>query len=385
MPPCLPTSPPVSSQQNIRNSPPPPPAPAPRTRTMPIINKNIIATISILLLIIITIPSCKKSPAENTRESINQTITIYCSVDQVYAEKLIAEFEKSHPDITIQTRFDTETTKTTGLVQRLRTERANPQADLFWSSEIFQTISLAHENILASFDSPQVHDWPETYRDKDRRWYAFAARARVIAYDPTRTTDPPTYWRDLADPKYKNRIAMADPVFGTTRGHIATWYTLWGKNATNQFLHQLKQNNIRIVVSNSQAVRELLQHSVDFAITDTDDVHAANRNGNHLAIVYPRHGPNPHEGTLLIPNTLAFIAGRPQSPALRSFAEFILSEESERLLYQSDARNIPIIFKKEIAVDPALKVPDPLEVEYDVVAENMNAAVKSAVQILNGK
>ncbi len=352
---------------------------------MLVTNKNTIATLSILLFIIITIPSCKKSPAENTSKSTNQTITIYCSVDQIYAEKLIAEFEKSHPDITVQTRFDTETTKTTGLVQRLRTERANPQADLFWSSEIFQTITLANENILASFDSPKVHDWPVTYRDKDRRWYAFAARARVIAYDPSRTTDPPRYWRDLAKPQYKNRIAMADPVFGTTRGHIATWYTLWGKNEFDHFLHQLKENNIRIVVSNSQTVRELLQHSVDFAITDTDDVHAANRNGNHLAIIYPKHGDGPRQGTLLIPNTLAFIAGRPQSPALRSLAEFILSEESERLLYRSDARNIPIIFTKEIAVDPVLKVPDPLAVEYDVVAENMNAAVKSAVQILNGK
>jgi len=337
----------------------------------------------VLLLHAFIFTGCSKS-ADGTKQSLDQSVVIYCSVDQIYAQRLVAEFQKKYPDISVQTRFDTETTKTTGLVQRLRSERTNPQADLFWSSEIFQTIGLAKEGLLKSFDSPEVHDWPTRYRDANRQWYAFGGRARVIAYDPERSDDPPASWSDLSDPKYMNRIAMADPVFGTTRGQVAVWYTLWGKDQTDQFLHQLKNNNINIVVSNSQTVRELLQGAVDFALTDTDDVWAANRNGNHLAVVYPRHGNGKNEGTLIIPNTLAFIKGRPESSAVRSLANFILSVEGERVLYESDSRNIPIIYAEEISPDSDIQVPDPLQVEYDVAADNMKTAVRSAVHILSG-
>jgi len=261
---------------------------------------------------------CGKSGGSGTGGA-GAEVVIYCSVDQEYAEEIVDAFHEAHPEINVSTRFDSETTKTTGLVQRLRAERANPRADLFWSSEIFQTIRLGQDGVLKPFETEAVRDWPVEYRDSQRRWYAFAGRARVIAYDAALTNDPPMNWKDLTDAKYRDRVAMADPVFGTTRGHVAMWYWWWGGEEAERFLRGLKANRLRVVTSNSQSVRELLQQTVDFAITDTDDVWAAHRNGHRLAVVYPNHGARlghgkndeaKDNGTLIIPNTLAFVAGR---------------------------------------------------------------------------
>jgi iron(III) transport system substrate-binding protein len=341
----------------------------------------ITATMSVVML-----SGCNRNPDENASPDVDadstnrSSVVMYCSVDQEYAEAIIAEFEIAYPHIDVRPRFDTETTKTTGLVQRLRSEKENPQADLFWSSEVFLTIRLAEEGLLQPFESDSTTNWPAAYRDSNRRWYAFAGRARVIAYNPERVDDPPSSWKDMVDPEYKGRIVMADPVFGTTRGHVATWYHLWGADRAESFLEALVDNGLRVVASNSQTVREVVQGSADFAITDTDDVWAFQRNGYDLAVVYPIHGEG--QGTLLIPNTLAFIAGREQDEAVTTMAEFILSEKIESMLYASDSHNVPIVH--DIEIDPKYRVPDPLVVDFEDVASTMREAIDSAVRILQG-
>ncbi|MHC4356102.1 MAG: extracellular solute-binding protein, partial [Planctomycetota bacterium] len=126
--------------------------------------------------------SCRKGSPQDGRE-----VVLYCSVDQEVAEPIIAEFEEQ-TGIDVLARFDTEASKTAGLVRRIRAEAASPVADVFWSSEIFHTIRLARENLLAPYDSDATSDWPALYADPNGRWYGFALRARVIAYSMERVS-----------------------------------------------------------------------------------------------------------------------------------------------------------------------------------------------------
>ena len=154
-------------------------------------------------------------------------VVLYTSADQEYAEQIVRAFASTYPEITILPRYDTELTKTTGLVERLRAEAAAPQADIFWSSENFLTIQLASENLLVAPSADVIAslgEWPATFRDPENRWFGFAGRARVVAYHPDRVSDNevPQTWQELAEPRYRGRVVIADPNFGTTRGHVAT-------------------------------------------------------------------------------------------------------------------------------------------------------------------
>src|SRR5262249_37177182 len=113
-------------------------------------------------------------------------VVLYTSVDTMVYTPIVAEFENQYK-IKVKVVPDTEATKTTGLVARLRSERAKPRADVWWSSEPMGSVTLAKSGILEPFVSKAETDfkegWPAYLRAKDKTWYGFAQRARVMAYN----------------------------------------------------------------------------------------------------------------------------------------------------------------------------------------------------------
>jgi iron(III) transport system substrate-binding protein len=332
------------------------------------------------LVIIITVclffslPSCRKSPQQDYRK-----VVLYCSVDQEIAEPIIAEFEKK-AGIDVLTRFDTEASKTVGLVQRIRAEAASPIADVFWSNEIFHTIRLARESLLAPYGSDSTKDWPALYADPNGCWYGFALRARVIAYNTARIAagDAPKCLEDVLDSKWKGRLVMATPEFGTTGGDVASWFAHYDSDQAKQTLEGLKANEIRLVAGNSTAVRMVATGQADICFTDTDDVYAAQRNGWPVAMNYLDQGG---DGVLTIPNTAALIKGGRNPKEAEELMEFLISEQLEKMLLSSDSHNCPI--------HPALAeqferyvIPKPLGVDYEKIADNLSAAIRTAREVL---
>src|SRR6476660_9899443 len=110
----------------------------------------------LILLSSFFICGCDRQPA---REAV-----LYTSIDQPIAAPIVREFEqKTGIKVTLVT--DTEATKSVGLAERLRAEKANPQADVWWSNEIFHTINLADEGVLVVGGAPEQPDVPKNLRD----------------------------------------------------------------------------------------------------------------------------------------------------------------------------------------------------------------------------
>ena len=338
--------------------------------------KNVFPCLIIIVTacLLSTLPSCRKTPRQKFRKVI-----LYCSVDQVIAEPIIAEFERL-TGIDVLPRFDTEASKTIGLVQRIRAEAASPIADIFWSNEIFHMIRLARESLLASYASDATKDWPERYADPEGRWYGFALRTRVIAYNTTRVSagDAPKCLEDVLDSKWKGRLVMAAPEFGTTGGDVASWFAHYDSARAMEILEELKANDIRLVAGNSTAVRMVATGQADVCFTDTDDVHAAQRNGWPVAMNYLDQGG---DGALAIPNTAALIKGAGNPEEAEELMEFLLSEQLEQMLAGSDSHNCPI--RPALAEKFKLYVvPKPLNVDYEKVADNLHLAIRTAMEVL---
>ncbi len=328
---------------------------------------------AILILLTIVPPGCRS-------EAPRQEVVLYCSADQQVAEPIIAEFQRQ-TGITVLARFDTEADKTVSLVNRLRAEAAHPAADVFWSNEVFYTIRLAREGLLAPYegDNAAVLAWPEAFRDGPRRWHGFALRARVIAYGTRRVAadQAPGRLEDLLDGRWKDRIVMASPEAGTTGGDVASWLAHYGKGRAEEIMRGLKANRIRLAGSNSAAVQMIVAGQADVALTDTDDVYAAQRDGKPVAMKYLDQGG---DGALVIPNTVAVMKGGPHPAAARRLVEFLLSERAERMLAEGDSHNAPV---GAAAKDfPALAIPRPLRVDPDAVVDCLPAAIEMSREIL---
>lgn len=296
-------------------------------------------------------------------------VVAYCSVDTAFAEPILAEFEKRTGFI-VHRIFDTEAGKTTGLVNKLLAEKQSPRADVWWSGEIFGTMQLASRGVLADDRPSAAMDVPERYRDPKGRWTAIGLRGRVIAYDPKRIKkdDLPKRWCDLAEARYQGRLCMADPRFGTTRGHMATLLALWGRPAMERFYRALKANGCKLTDGNSQSVLRVTRGMSDFAATDTDDVLSAQRQGGSVAMIYPDldapDGARKVPGTLWIPSSVALIEGAPHAEAGRLLVHYLVSPEVEQKLHESESKNVPV----RPALRSLLKASAPGEAQVDYSA-----------------
>lgn len=322
--------------------------------------------------------SCRGSCRDRAKPA-QRRVVLYCSADQQYAEEVIAAFEK-RTGVKVLARYDTEAGKTVGLVQRIRSEAAAPGADVFWSSEVFHTIRLAREGLLAPYSPADASRRAKVYNDAGGLWHGFAARARVICYNTLRVSpdEAPRRLEDLLDAKWAGRCVMADPAFGTTGGDVASWFAHYGDQRAMEILRGLKANDMILADGNSTAVRMVATGQADICLTDTDDVYAAVRNGWPVAMNYLDQGG---DGVLTIPNTVAVIAGGPHPAEARLLAKFLLSGEVEIMLAESDSHNIPTL--------PGLAgrfaryaVARPLSISYQNIADKLPTATGSSRKIL---
>src|SRR6267143_2124354 len=110
------------------------------------------------------------------------TVVVYVSHDQVFSEPVLKDFEKA-TGIKVKAVFDTEETKSAGVMNRLIAEKSNPQADVYWANEPIRAELLRQEGVSAPYRSPSAEGIPEQFRNPEGHWTGFSARARILIVD----------------------------------------------------------------------------------------------------------------------------------------------------------------------------------------------------------
>jgi iron(III) transport system substrate-binding protein len=292
---------------------------------------------SVIAPVLVGLLGCR-SP-EQSRHA-ERAVTIYVSTDRVFSEPVLRDYEK-RARVRVDAVYDTEETKSTGLANRLIAEKPRPQADVFWSNEPVRTLVLKSRNALAPYRSPNATGIPTALVDKDGYWTGFSARIRVIAYNTTLVTpaDAPQSVFDLADPRWRGQVAIADPRFGSTSFHVAALYAAAGDERMDAFFRQLKANDVKIVDGNS-VVRDLVARGeVKIGLTDTDDVNVAIEDGQPIAMVLPDAAGL---GVPVMPNMVSLVANAPHVEEGQRLIDYLLSRDVEEQLARSAAVQIPL-------------------------------------------
>ncbi|HET9786841.1 MAG TPA: extracellular solute-binding protein, partial [Pyrinomonadaceae bacterium] len=267
-------------------------------------------------------------------------VTVYVSTDRVFSEPILTNYEQK-TGTKVNAVYDTEETKSTGLANRLLAEKNNPQADVFWSNEPVRTLVLKKRGVLSPYKSPNADGIPPTFRDPESYWTGFSARSRVIVYNTNlvKPDEAPKSVIDLANPRWKAQVAIADPRFGSTSFHVAALYAELGDERADEFFRKLKANDVKIVSSNSVVRDMVARGEVKVGLTDTDDVNVALEDKQPVAMIFPDHDGM---GVPVMPNMVSMIAGAPHAEAAKNLIDYLLSAEVERMLAQSDAVQIPL-------------------------------------------
>lgn len=269
-------------------------------------------------------------------------VVVYTALDREFSEPLLEDYRTSS-GTTVLAKYDVESTKTVGLVEALIAEKARPRCDLFWNNEILNTIRLQKLGLLAAVKSPHGEEFPAAMRDPTGQWYGFAARLRIIIVN-TKLLAEAEYPRsilELRDPKWRGRVGIAKPLFGTTATHFAVMFSEWGEEKATDFLRAMIANETQILGGNKQVATAVASGQLAWGLTDTDDALGQIEAGMPVAIVYPDQ-QEAGLGVLAIPNTLAILKDCPHLEQARELREYLLTPTIENALANGPSGQVPL-------------------------------------------
>jgi iron(III) transport system substrate-binding protein len=267
-------------------------------------------------------------------------VIVYTSVDDVFARPIAERFEQQ-TGIKVRLVPDTEETKSTGLLHRLIAEKGRPQADVFWSGDPVRAAILKARSVSTPYRSPQAQGLPKRFSDPDAHWTGFSARARVLIYNTNLVASgqQPTSIFDLLEKRFRGKACIANPLFGTASMHAAALFAGLGESRAKEFFEGFTKNGGTILSSNGEVRRRVSAGEFAVGITDTDDANVARLEGKPVGVVYP---DQQGIGMLIVPNCAVLIAAGPNGAAGRRFIDYLLCEETERALAESEAAQMPL-------------------------------------------
>lgn len=289
------------------------------------------------------------------RETPAQSVVVYSALDREFSEPILNDYARRN-GVRVLPKFDVESTKTVGLTNSIILEAVRPRCDLFWNNEILNTLRLKEKGLLVPFHPAGAEDVPAAFKDKDGYWYGFAARARILIVNTNLVAegDRPQGIRDLLHPRWKGKIGIAKPLFGTTATQAACLFAVWGDEKAKQFFKDLKSNGVQVFSGNRQVAAAVGSGQIEFGLTDTDDAMGELDAGSPVAIVYPDRAPDAL-GTLFIPNTLAVIKGAPHRKEAEALADYLLRPAIEEALAKGPSAQIPLL--KSTKVEARVETP----------------------------
>jgi iron(III) transport system substrate-binding protein len=143
-------------------------------------------------------------------------LTIYSPHGKDLLDYYEQGFEASHPTVDVQW-VDMGSQE---VLDRLRAEKANPQADLWFGapSEIFERA--ANEGLIEPYTPTWADKVPAEAKDAEAHWFGTYMTPEVIAFNTQAVSraDAPKDWDDVVDPKWKGKVLIRNPVeSGTMR------------------------------------------------------------------------------------------------------------------------------------------------------------------------
>jgi iron(III) transport system substrate-binding protein len=250
---------------------------------------------------------------------------------------VLRDFERTS-GIPLAIKFDTEATKSLGLVEQILRERENPRCDVFWNNEILGTMKLRSEGVLQPYKGPGYERIPPEFRDADGYWIGFGARMRVYIVntdqmDPTEEAVEEALAGDLSN------AAIARPLYGTTLTQYCVLHDALGMDGLKARHDDMRERGLQEATGNAQVKNLVAEGVCALGFTDTDDFFLAKDDGLPVAALPVR---TPDGGTICIPNTVAVVQGCANPEAARQLVDHLLSAEVELRLARSRARQIPL-------------------------------------------
>ena len=293
---------------------------------------------TLLLIVSLMLAACGDT-GQTIKADENIVVVYNCNTDD-WTAPLAKEFQEQ-----TGIRVQLVSGNSAELMARVRTEQEHPHGDVIWGGTEDSYVSL--ETYLESYESSEKPAILPTYVRRNNAFYNMVMDPYVIAYntDLVSAADAPHGWRDLLDPKFRGRIALADPTKSTSSYAVLLTMmdALGGDPAViGQLAAQLDG---RILGSSAEQIKALSDGAYAVTATFEEPVLKYIAAGAHVKIVYPE------EGTEVSSSAVAIIKNAPHPNNARKFLNFLMSRQVHEHLGDYERRST----RADVSAPPNLR------------------------------
>jgi iron(III) transport system substrate-binding protein len=237
------------------------------------------------------------------------------------------------------------------VLDRLRAEKANPQADLWFGAPAEIFARAASEGLLEPYAPTWADKVPADARDANGAWFGTYMTPEVIAYNTNAVTaaEAPKDWDDVLDPKWKGKVLIRDPIAsGSMRaifgGILARSVARTGSTAEGwEWLRRLDGNTKEYVLNPALLYQKLGREEGTITLYNMPDIATLEqRTKTPVGYVIPA------SGTPLLVDAIALVKGARQLDAARRFYEYVTTPAA---LDDAAVKFLRIPARTDMAVD----------------------------------
>ena len=253
---------------------------------------------------------------------------------------------------------------------RIKSERSNPQADIFFGGPTSTFMQAKSEGLLQAYKPSWDGKVDGIYKDKDSFWYGNWQTPVVIFYNNRLLTPDkaPKSWKDLVDPKWNNKIVIRYPLAsGSMRSlYSAIIYQEYKKGmdpkAGYDFLKKLDANTKEYSNHSTVLFQSIAKGEGLVSAWAMPDVQTQIEKNMPFSIIMPS------DGSPVITDCVGIVAGSKNIDGAKAFVEFINTVDNAA--EQANKFNRMPTRQDALAKSPAwMKMPvKAMDVDWSVLA-----------------
>ncbi|MBD1383409.1 extracellular solute-binding protein [Metabacillus arenae] len=251
-------------------------------------------------------------------------LVIYTARDQAVVDKVVGMFNEKYPDIQVETL----TMGAQQILERVRGENANPQADFWWGGTQSSLMVAAEEDLLAPYKPSFDEVIKDEHKDPEGRWYGEMLLPEVIMInsDVLKKEDAPQDWDDLLDEKWKDKIIIRGVMAsGTMRTIYSSMIFREGADTPKkgyEWLEKLEANTKEYAQDPTNLYLKLARQEGLISLWNLQDILLQkNENNQPFDYVYPE------SGAPILVDGVAMVEGAKNKENAELFYEFLFDTD----------------------------------------------------------
>jgi iron(III) transport system substrate-binding protein len=268
-----------------------------------------------------------------TGDEISDRLVIYSGRSEPLIQPVIDAFKAQNPGVEILLKAGSNSEIANALIE----EQANPQADVFITTELFTVQSLAAQGIFQPYRPAGAEQLPAEFIGPDNHWIGLTRRARVIMYntDLVSPDEVPESIFDLTDPKWKGQVAAAGSTNGSMQAQIAAMRQLNGEQATEQWLRDLIANEVTFFGGHTDVRKAVGAGEFKLGLVNHYYFYVQQEEGSPVGIVFPDQGES-QIGLITNATAAAVVKEAPNTATAQAFLDFLVSSEGQKLFAEQN-------------------------------------------------